>query len=356
MALATQHSVARSGLDKRVRARAACASRAALPLPPQQPRSSRASRLALYCLAAAGGSSTPARSVSHAPAPRRAPRPLPPRDGSRELHAALALASEEELSALEAVLFGSSPFSPSFKNVSRGDGSWAWQPAAAPSDAASRRAAAAQRLLFLAAGSGDTVRGRRPSYRAALLGLRAALRCDCAPTLATVDLEAELYLALTSAEAGRGAAVVASAAGGGAAAAREGGSFAERLLAPLRLGGEALLPALAAGAGAAASAALRAGAVRRAAHAAAARGAAAAAARSAAGAVATRAAFAAVSPLLWLSLAVDLGIKATGPDYGRVARAVALIAQIRLLRTHGWSEGTAALGNGSDTGNALPRR
>ena len=71
---------------------------------------------------------------------------------------------------------------------------------------------------------------------------------------------------------------------------------------------------------------------------------------SAAGAVAARTALAAVSPLLWLSLAVDLGIKATGPDYGRVARAVALIAQIRLLRTHGWSEPseTPRLGAGRD--------
>jgi uncharacterized protein YaaW (UPF0174 family) len=63
-----------------------------------------------------------------------------------------------------------------------------------------------------------------------------------------------------------------------------------------------------------------------------------------------RGALAAVAPLLWVSLAVDIGLKATGPDYGRVARAVALLAQIRLLRTHGWTDAAPALRDGGGEG------
>lgn len=37
-------------------------------------------------------------------------------------------------------------------------------------------------------------------------------------------------------------------------------------------------------------------------------------------------------------LAVDLALKAMGSDHGRVARAVFALAQVRLIRTQGWTQ------------------
>lgn len=50
------------------------------------------------------------------------------------------------------------------------------------------------RFRFLAADAGDTVAGRRPTYREALLRLRSRLGVACPGGLATADLEAEILL------------------------------------------------------------------------------------------------------------------------------------------------------------------
>jgi uncharacterized protein YaaW (UPF0174 family) len=161
-------------------------------------------------------------------------------------------------------------------------------------------------------------------------------------------------------------------------------SLGERLLAPLRMGVRELLPGaikltsavtvsavgrqaaekLAAqlmrrhiqwqSAAAAAAAAARAGgaaaggaAAREAALAAAQKGLTSAAARY--GAV--RGAMAFVGPVMWGWLAVDLGLMAIGTDYARIIRAVFVLAQARLLRTHGWTAAAAPEG-GSNEGEA----
>jgi uncharacterized protein YaaW (UPF0174 family) len=49
--------------------------------------------------------------------------------------------------------------------------------------------------------------------------------------------------------------------------------------------------------------------------------------------------FSFVGPLLWASTACDLLLMSLGTDYARLAKTVALLAQVRLLHTSGWVEG-----------------
>ncbi|KXZ49641.1 hypothetical protein GPECTOR_20g498 [Gonium pectorale] len=51
---------------------------------------------------------------------------------------------------------------------------------------------------------------------------------------------------------------------------------------------------------------------------------------------ALRGALSLLGPLMWGGLALDLALKAIGPDYARVVRAVFLLSQVRLVRTHGF--------------------
>lgn len=43
-----------------------------------------------------------------------------------------------------------------------------------------------------------------------------------------------------------------------------------------------------------------------------------------------------LGPAMWVWLGMDLALKAIGPDYARVVKAVSCLAQIRLLHTHGF--------------------
>ena len=52
---------------------------------------------------------------------------------------------------------------------------------------------------------------------------------------------------------------------------------------------------------------------------------------------AVRGALGMLGPAMWALLGIDLALKAIGTDYGRIVRAVFALAQIRLLRTHGFS-------------------
>jgi len=44
-----------------------------------------------------------------------------------------------------------------------------------------------------------------------------------------------------------------------------------------------------------------------------------------------------LGPAMWVWLGMDLALKAIGPDYARVVKAVSFLAQIRLLHTHGFT-------------------
>ena len=44
-----------------------------------------------------------------------------------------------------------------------------------------------------------------------------------------------------------------------------------------------------------------------------------------------------LGPLTWAFFGTELALAAIGTDYGRIARAVFALAQIRLVRTQGFS-------------------
>ncbi|KAI8464180.1 MAG: hypothetical protein J3K34DRAFT_474538 [Monoraphidium minutum] len=324
--------------------------------------------------------------------------PVSALDVDQELWQVLDLCSDEHLEQLYAILYGASPFSPVVKTLVAQD-----EPAALQARGrASVMHKIESRFRFLSANSTSTLRGKWPSYREALLLVRDRLGVECSGNLSTEDLEAELFLHILhncaeyvdaqqdAAGANKAATAAASYEGdgmGGCARGRAAArrpSLGERLLAPLRLSVQELLPgalklgsavtvsavgrraaerlgaqvlqqhvrwqAAAAAASAAAARAGGAAAAREAALAAAQRGLTSAAARY--GAV--RGAMAFVGPLMWGWLAVDLGMMAIGTDYSRIIKAVFVLAQARLLRTHGWTAaaGGGAGGEGFDAGHA----
>ena len=324
-----------------------------------------------------------------------------------DLLAVLELASEEELEALHDLLFRTrSLLGPLLKQHT------AWDDERAPSTRPELLRHLGNRLLYLAADSKGTLRGRWPSYRQVLLGLRETLGVECPATLETPFLETvrgggawgcpacevplplplllthraallvhtvqEVFLAVLErhmdAVGGGGSAAAASAAAeaafadgmAGGEAARRRPSLLQRLLAPLRVGGEEVLPVVAKASSAAALTRLSQGVLQRLggqlvgqhiqAEAAlqlvmrasskglaasletrvavqtAQRGLASAAGRYAG----VRSVLGFLGPFLWASTAVDLFLLSVGADHQRVIRAVYLLAQIRLLRTGGF--------------------
>ncbi|KAK9822234.1 hypothetical protein WJX81_003153 [Elliptochloris bilobata] len=292
-------------------------------------------------------------------------------DVDSELWAVLDLCSDDELEEVHGVLFGVSPLSPVVKSLVADN-----EPAAV---ALRGRAALMHRLearfRFLAADSSAVLRGHRPSYREALLYLRDHLSIKCPGGLATEDLETEIFLHLLQ----RNAAGVGDArTDASASAAHSDGrplrrvraqrsGWAGQLTAPLALGGAELLPALAKLGGALTVGRLRTATLRRlgsallvqsARHEAAlallcrggARGVVCALERRAAVQVAqhsvataaarygaARSALGLLGPLAWAWLGADLALRALGTDYCRVVRAVFALAQVRLLRTNGFT-------------------
>lgn len=50
-----------------------------------------------------------------------------------------------------------------------------------------------------------------------------------------------------------------------------------------------------------------------------------------------------LGPLMWSWLCVDLAMKSVGTDYSRIVKTVFALAQVRLLRTYGFSDPTATI-------------
>uniref|UniRef100_A0A7N0V9X5 Uncharacterized protein n=1 Tax=Kalanchoe fedtschenkoi TaxID=63787 RepID=A0A7N0V9X5_KALFE len=113
-----------------------------------------------------------------------------------ELRLVLELATDSELYELERILFGPSYFSPLIKSIAcREDSEYI----AIGEDLEERESFISlleSRFLFLAADARSTLRGWRPSYRAALLAVRKKLKIPCSSKLATEDLEIEIFLHL----------------------------------------------------------------------------------------------------------------------------------------------------------------
>ncbi|KAI3435524.1 hypothetical protein D9Q98_001590 [Chlorella vulgaris] len=329
-------------------------------------------------------------STKHQQQPRvryDAPRPAVDPD----LLSALEMATDEELQDVYRTLHGRSVFSPLLKSMTL------LMEQGGEAHLGGRDAlimAIDRKLRFLAADPGSTLRGRWPAYRQVLLMIRDKLSIACPSTLRTHELEAEVFLHLLkehadalgpSAAPGSQAAAAAEFAGqgdGGAAGgafSQEPPTLVQRLLAPLRLGQEEVMPAVTRLGSALAISNVQQALVRtlglnvwkshvryeaalnialsagragvqgslqgKVAVQAAKEGITAAVGRYAA----ARSLLSVLGPLVWASTAFELLSVSMGTDWSRVVKATFCIAQIRLLRTYGWSQG-AGFSNVGDVG------
>lgn len=298
-----------------------------------------------------------------------------PADVDQELWEVLELCSMEELEEVYNCLFGSSPLSPIVKSIVTEN-----EPAAGRlRGRSSLMRVIDQRFRFLAADAGAMIRGRRPSYRESLLSVRDRLSVDCPSTLRTSELEAEIYMHMldrydTSNDSHNSVkktvnAFAVSEEGDGMAPPPQsnfiGKGWAaevERVVAPIKLGGKELLPSLANLMSAVGVSSMRSAAMRRVgatllgatAKYEAAVGAAATTARIASikasqkGVATAAAQFGAVrgatsllGPIMWAAFAAELALMSIGTDYGRVVRCIFVLSQVRLVHTHGWTNGNS---------------
>jgi hypothetical protein len=221
-----------------------------------------------------------------------------------ELHVLLSLATDDELEHIVNTLHGGSPFSPLVKSlvIHGSERQHGWELKHAPREQVELYIET--RFRFLAADASCIMNLQDfvlPSYREALLYLREKLRVDCRTSLDTPDLEMEVFLHLVSRTS-------------------RGSLRGIQVMDP-----DDVLPTLAKTAASVqvAKRVLVEGAKQR-----------------LVGALAefttVRSIYSFVGPLLVASAAFDLAMVSLGPDSTRLAKIVALLAQVRLLRTHGW--------------------
>lgn len=221
-----------------------------------------------------------------------------------ELHVLLSLATDDELEHIVNTLHGGSPFSPLVKSlvIHGSERQHGWELKHAPREQVELYIET--RFRFLAADASCIMNLQDfvlPSYREALLYLREKLRVDCRTSLDTPDLEMEVFLHLVSRTS-------------------RGSLRGIQVMDP-----DDVLPTLAKTAASVqvAKRVLVEGAKQR-----------------LVGALAefttVQSIYSFVGPLLVASAAFDLAMVSLGPDSTRLAKIVALLAQVRLLRTHGW--------------------
>jgi len=328
--------------------------------------------------------------------------PLSTLDVDQELWEVLDLCSDEELEMVYNILHSNSPFSPVVKSIVTEK-----EPALVElRGRVSVMHKVESRFRFLAADPACLLQGKRPGYREALLAIRDRVDVRCSSNLSTYDLETEIFLhilqncleyvqgegdpnpseaasvALMTEEHGDG---MGSNAPWSSATGRP--NWTERITAPFRFGVKELLPTLVKFGSALTVTAVGQGTVQKLggqlisqhiryqaalkAATGAARGAMAGLGKQVAleaaqkGVMSATARYSAVQgalaflgPVMWGWLAVDLALKAIGTDYARVIRAVFVLAQVRLVRTQGFSnpqsgngvEGVAATGGAAGAG------
>ena len=230
-----------------------------------------------------------------------------------------------------------------------------------------------RRFRFLAATAEDMLHKQWPTYRQTLLAIRTRTGAECSPQLDTVDLETEIFLHLLSEHAEyiqvyrhRPAAldvdaIAASGDGMTDVLVHSRPSRWKNAVTSLRFGSKDIIPAIAKLATTFAVTRLHYSAAQRLSrlilHRASHHRAIAslttntvtssitaqAAKESLMNAVAKYSAlrqiFSFVGPLLWLTTAMDLAKISLGTDYARLAKTVFMLAQIRLVRTRGWTAG-----------------
>lgn len=290
-------------------------------------------------------------------------QPRSPNDVDLDLWAVLDLASDEELERVHDMLFETSLLSPLIKSVLT-----AREPAALK-----HRGRVAvmhrieQRMRFLGADSASTLRGHYPSYREMLLKLCYKLEIKCPRTLITEDLETEVLMHILEQQIPSRSHVAiqkASPAQQQTPGKQQGllGNLFDRLGMNLKLSAQDMVPTAAKLGSAATVSSFKVTALRqlgtqvlaqharyeaalavvcktgatyqkRAALQAAHQGFTSAAAKYST----TRGVLSFLGPAMWVWLGMDLALKAIGPDYTRVVKVVACLAQIRLLHTHGFT-------------------
>lgn len=339
-----------------------CPSHLSLALPPRRHSASRHT-LSFICVAQQADYVTP-------PAGNEA---------DLELWEVLDLATEAELVALHNILYGRSPLSPILKSLMADN-----EPAVPLRGRAALMHRIEARFRFLAATAGALLKGRRPSYRESLLQVRDRLSIKCPSGLTTPELEAEIYMHLLQHHSPSVEGLVEEIESAADEAdskpvqsamqvlkqpvlwGARGRKWVNTVAAPMLVAGAEWLPSLAklggvAAFGRARPAVLRSLAAKLAVQvhrcdaalrvlyrqgALGARGALQSrmqlqAAQEGVGVAAARygtarGALAMLGPLMWAWLAADLTLLALGTDYGRLVRAIVALAQVRLLRTHGF--------------------
>lgn len=290
-------------------------------------------------------------------------QPASSNDVDRDLWTVLDLASDEELEGVHDVLFGASLLSPLLKSILTTK-----EPAALK-----HRGRAAvmhrieQRMRFLAADSASTLRGQYPSYRETLQRLCYRLDIKCPSTLLTEDLETEVLMhILEQQKMSTTAALKKISHIKASPSARRSQSVLDHLMdrvgVQLKLSAQEMAPTAAKLGSAATMSSVRVTALKqlggqvlaqraryeaalavvcktgatykkRAALQAAQQGFTSAAAKYGT----ARGVLSFLGPAMWVWLGLDLALKSIGSDYTRIVKAVALLAQIRLLHTHGFT-------------------
>nr|XP_016482411.1 PREDICTED: uncharacterized protein LOC107803246 isoform X3 [Nicotiana tabacum] len=258
-----------------------------------------------------------------------------------DLRSVLELATDSELYELQRILFGPSYFSPLLKSVTKRDEIDYIMIGEDLEEREEFLSMLESRFLYLAADARSTLRGRRPSYREVLLGVREKLSIRCSAKLSTEDLEAEIFLYLlqeysSSKESlddsdGHGslefgltkwkvqavAAIKAGAEGARSIILKGGGVLTlGRIYSGLarRFSGKMLLEA--------ANYQISREVLKK--------GLAGAASRY----FGLRSMMTFLGPILWGTLLADVVIQMLGTDYARIVRAIYAFAQIRITRTY----------------------
>lgn len=234
------------------------------------------------------------------------------------------------------------------------------------------------RFRFLAADPSALLQGRRPAYRETLLAIKDRVEVPCSSNLSTYDLETEIFVFITQhcleyvqtssldpSQALSAAMVDHGDHGDGMSSSFKGtgdSNWVEKVTAPIRFGVKELLPTMWKFGGAAAvTAAGRSAAQKLATQVVSSHLAYQAAARSAMAGFskqvcveaaqrgllsatarysALRGAMSFLGPFMWGAFAFDVFLKSIGTDYARVIKAVFVLAQVRLLRTQGFVNGS----------------
>eukprot|EP00798_Chlamydomonas_sp_ICE-L_P005100 gene5100-34900_t len=306
--------------------------------------------------------------------------PMSMLDVDQELWELLDLCSDDELESVYTILHSQSPFSPVVKSLVAEKE----PPLLELRGRLSVMHKVETRFRFLAADPASLIGGKRPRYRDTLLAIKDSLDVPCSSNLSTYDLETEIFLhvwhhAIDYVQSDIGpdpdeAAAVAMQAeeladgmGSMAGIPRKKQKLTERLTAPFRFGIKELIPTFAKFVtSAAVTAAGRNEArklgvqlfkshMRQQAALAAAKGVARetvsgwgktamleAAQKGVTVATARYSAMQGVlsflGPVMWGWLAMDLALKSIGTDYARIIRAVFFLAQVRLVRTKGFTQ------------------